>query len=221
MSKGDTESSEASRAADGGELGRRERKKLETRARIRDAAWTLFVTQGYEATTTKEVAAEAGIAAGTLFNYAPDKTDLLFMVFEERLRRCVDEAFVLLPPEGPLLGQLMALFGPLFAMYAEHPEVSAQFVRAIPGARGPNAQAVHGLTMAFVTRVAGLITDGQSRGELGAHVPPMLAAANFFSLYYGALQSWLSGMVTLEIALDPTLRSSLALHIRGLLPEEG
>ena len=37
-------------------LGRRERKKLETRRRISTAAFTLFVERGYEATTVESIA---------------------------------------------------------------------------------------------------------------------------------------------------------------------
>ena len=54
-------------------LGRRERKKLETRQRISTAAFALFVERGYEATTVEAIAERADVAKGTVFNYFPQK----------------------------------------------------------------------------------------------------------------------------------------------------
>src|SRR6185503_10345371 len=70
-------------------LGRREQNKLEKRERVRRAAWDLFTTKGFDATTTKDVAERADIATGTLFLYASDKKDLLFLVMHDRLERAV------------------------------------------------------------------------------------------------------------------------------------
>ncbi|MFG0251868.1 MAG: TetR family transcriptional regulator [Phycisphaerales bacterium JB038] len=50
--------------------------KLETQQRIVTAARKLFVEKGFDATTTRDLAAEAGIATGTLFNYFPAKEAL-------------------------------------------------------------------------------------------------------------------------------------------------
>jgi AcrR family transcriptional regulator len=43
--------------------------KLATEQRILEAAVRLFLADGWERTTTREIAAAAGIATGTLFNY--------------------------------------------------------------------------------------------------------------------------------------------------------
>lgn len=54
--------------------------KQETRQRILDASKSLFRTKGYDATTTRDIASEAGIATGTLFNYFPNK-EAIVMTF--------------------------------------------------------------------------------------------------------------------------------------------
>jgi AcrR family transcriptional regulator len=51
--------------------------KAITRERILETAQRLFAGQGYEATTTRDIAREAGIATGTLFNYFATKEDIL------------------------------------------------------------------------------------------------------------------------------------------------
>lgn len=47
--------------------------KAATRQRILDAAQQLFAVQGFETTTTRDIAQAAEIAVGTLFNYFPTK----------------------------------------------------------------------------------------------------------------------------------------------------
>ena len=193
----------------------RDDRKEDKRARLRDAAWFLFRKKGFAATTTKEIAARAGVASGTLFLYARDKADLLFLVFHERLSAAVDEGLRTLP-DAPLLEQLLHLFGGFFRVYEEAPEVARAFVKELPGADGPNAQQTNTLTMSLLVHVAGLVERAAKRGELQGDVPPMLLAQNAFALYFFALLSWLSGITTLETSLDPLLRSSLELQLRGL-----
>jgi AcrR family transcriptional regulator len=54
----------------------RQRKKAETRDRIRGCALRLFLEQGYEATTVEQIAAAAGVSHMTFFRYFPAKEDV-------------------------------------------------------------------------------------------------------------------------------------------------
>jgi AcrR family transcriptional regulator len=60
------------------ELGRRERKKQQTRQAISDVATALFLERGFDAVTVAEVAAAADVAVQTVFNHFPAKEDLFF-----------------------------------------------------------------------------------------------------------------------------------------------
>lgn len=201
--------------------GARERNKLDKRDRIRDAAWTLFAHKGFQQTTTTEVAEKAGVAKGTLFLYARDKDDLLLLVMHDRLAAATDEGFATMPGKGPLLAQLLHVFGTLYAMYAAQPAaLGASFVGILPLARGPNADRVNALTQAFLTRVSSLVRDAQGRGEVAAEVVPMLAAGNFFASYFMSLMAWIAGMApSIEMSLAQ-LEASLLLQMRGLQPEK-
>lgn len=52
----------------------------DTRTRILKAALQLFARQGYDATTTKDLAAAAGVAEGTLFRHFTNKKAILIEV---------------------------------------------------------------------------------------------------------------------------------------------
>lgn len=196
--------------------GSRSAQKEDTRERVRQAALELFSTVGFEETTTKAVAERAGVASGTVFVHAADKTDLLSLVMGRVLADAVDQGFADAPSEG-LLEQLLAVFGAVFAAYGKVPKLAAPFVRTLPNAKGPNSERVQEMTFEFLTRLAALIAAAQARGEIDETVPPLLLAQNVFALYFFALLSWISGYATPETALDPQLKMSLSLQLSGLM----
>ncbi len=53
------------------------------RKRIVEVSKELFMTDGYDQTSTKKIAKTVGIAEGTLFNYFEDKTELFFEAIYE------------------------------------------------------------------------------------------------------------------------------------------
>lgn len=67
------------------ELGRRERRKLETRKHIADSAMALFVFKGFDNVTVTEIAEQAGVSRMTVFNYFQRKEDIFFDRIEDGL----------------------------------------------------------------------------------------------------------------------------------------
>ncbi len=62
--------------------GRRTRDPIGKRRQIVTAAIKLFARQGFERTTTREIAEAAGVAEGTLYIHFPSKNDILFAFFK-------------------------------------------------------------------------------------------------------------------------------------------
>lgn len=66
--------------------------KTATRQRILDVCQRLFVEHGFEATTTRDIARDAGIGVGTLFNYFPTKESVARVLINDAYRQAA-EAF--------------------------------------------------------------------------------------------------------------------------------
>lgn len=62
--------------------GLREQKRRDTHQRIVDAALSLFLANGYEATTLDAIAANAGISRRTFFSYFKSKDDIVMSVMD-------------------------------------------------------------------------------------------------------------------------------------------
>jgi AcrR family transcriptional regulator len=192
----------------------RKEQKDQTRARVRQAALELFSTEGFDATTTKAVADRAGVATGTVFVHAKDKVDLLCLVMHDLLEEATREAFSSVPP-GPILAQLLHVFGKILAMYGRVPNLAAPFIKHLPGASGPNADRTNALTFEFLGHLSALIEDAKARGEIAQDVESLGLARNLFALYFFTLVSWLGGFVS-HAGITAALEQAFILQLRGL-----
>ena len=196
-------------------MSRRERRKEETLRRIEEAAWALFTTKGYEATSTRQIAEHADIAAGTLFNYFPEKRNLLIHLMQRRVDREADRAFAAMT--GTTLEQeLSQLFDALADCYAEERRLSRVFVKELLFTNGAERSECAAWTFALVRRIGALVERAKQRGELDPGVEPMSAAQQLFSAHYFGLVTWLGGTIPSRSAYEEQLGSSLRLLLRGL-----
>ncbi|MCD1161059.1 TetR/AcrR family transcriptional regulator [Peribacillus frigoritolerans] len=76
-----------------------------SKEKIRAAAMELFIKQGYYATSISDIAKQAGISKGLLYNYYKGKEELLSEMVEARIKQVVEvmeEAFTLNTPREQL-----------------------------------------------------------------------------------------------------------------------
>ena len=57
--------------------------RADTSSNILDSAKTLFASKGYEGTSTREIAEEAGLTVGAIYKYYPSKAALLEEITSE------------------------------------------------------------------------------------------------------------------------------------------
>jgi AcrR family transcriptional regulator len=133
------------------EPGLRERKKERTRLAIAEAAHRLFRERGFDAVTVAEVAREADVSEGTVFNYFPTKEELFYGQMEsfeaalvdavrerpagesvpEAFRRFVLEQSRGLAERADLIEAAMRVINASPALQAREREVVAQYTGAL------------------------------------------------------------------------------------------
>lgn len=194
---------------------RRERAYEQKRRRIAAAAGALFQQNGFEATTTDQIAAHADVAKGTLFLYAPTKARLLVLVFETELDTAVAEAFAEVDPNGAPVETLLRIFGRLLDVYERDLDLSRRFVQEalFIGAHDPPYSAA---LETFYARLGELIAGWQASGKLLPDAPPPIIAATTFAIYFATLLGRLRGAFPDAASRDAMLAAGLSLHFRGL-----
>ncbi|UFJ39031.1 TetR/AcrR family transcriptional regulator [Brevibacillus humidisoli] len=77
-------------------VNRKAKQGLETRQKLIEAALRVFSRKGFSASTTKDIAREAGVTDGLIYHYFQSKEQLLWVVLEQqtlnhKLREMVDQ----------------------------------------------------------------------------------------------------------------------------------
>ena len=172
--------------------GRRAAAKEATRERITAAALRLFASKGFDATTTKAIAAKARVAEGTVFNYFATKEDIALHFLEQEVDSAI--AAVRGNPrlhKAPLEEKLFALVQSQIEYLTPYENfIGAAFVRALrPSstlAFGVRATALRERYLAFVQE---LIEESLPRR--GANALAWAAPQAFWIYYLGVLLYWL------------------------------
>ena len=87
------------------------------RPQLLDAAACHFAESGYDAASMREIAAAAGMKAGSMYYYFPSKEDLLVAVHEEGIRRMSEEVLASLEGQsGPWIRLEVAMVTHLRAL---------------------------------------------------------------------------------------------------------
>jgi len=167
----------------------------------------------------QDIAARAGLAVGTLYNYFPSKPELVLALVREDTRAGAAAAEARSKEEpGDPVAHVAAVVDAVLAPFARHPrELWRELLRAALG--DPELGAGF---LAEDLRLVGVITrcleDLRARGALAESREPGRAAVAL----YGVFLSWFFVFVTRPEfdfdALRREVRAGIALVMEGLLP---
>jgi AcrR family transcriptional regulator len=173
--------------------GLRERNKLDKLNRIRSAALELFQAKGYEATTTKEIAEAADVAIGTVFMYANDKRDLLFLIFNDALDGVVDHAFSRVDSHQPLSLQAFEVFSHFYAAFHQQVLLARLLLRELVFfSEGKQAAQYMENRRRIIAQLQAMARKALASGAIHADGDVERIANTFFFLYSGEVRLWLS-----------------------------
>ena len=150
-------------------LSRRERKKMETRQALLQAAWTLFRDQGFDEATIQEITERADVAKGTFFNYFSSKDALLGEVLLWRfsqLHEALDTGRG--APDSPV-ARIKLLLRLLHEQMVDNWSLMQQAFVARLGQPPPNRHQAKQRLTGLLTE---LVREGQARGEIRDDVEP-------------------------------------------------
>jgi AcrR family transcriptional regulator len=197
--------------------GLRARNKLEKLRRIKDAAQTLFVAKGFDETTMREIAVRAGVGLGTIFLYAKDKRDLLFLTINEPLEQITEEAEGVFDPKAPLMDNLLAVARLHYRYFGRQPALARLALREMifydSGAQAASFQSTRERLIQLFGRT---VESAIKNAEIAPSEPPLFAGWTLFCIFQVELRRWLSSDVAQLRAGLSELERAFRILIVGL-----
>jgi AcrR family transcriptional regulator len=193
-------------------LGLREKNKIDKLRRIKVAARELFIAKGFDDTTTREIAQRAGVGIGTVFIYADNKRDLLFLVANDELAETTTKAEQGVSDQASCLENLLTIF-------RHQPELSRLMLREMTFYdSGRQADRFQATRERVIRLVEGVMKRALDRGMIRSSENAGFIGWVAFCIYQVELRRWLTDN---ELDIDEgiaALQRALQLFIQGLAP---
>lgn len=200
--------------------GLRDRQKQERERRIVKAAERLFARKGYAEVAMEDVAARAGLAVGTIYNYFPSKSTLLLAIVRretqsmlERGRKIVDH-----PPHHPI--EAVSAFTEIFLddFTRDDRRLWRELFGAAIAEPSTVGRRVFDADTQLVTQLATILEQYRVNGILAPDIEPIPAA----TVLYGVCLTWMTAYLlndelTAAMVRDE-IRRGTAIAIRGMFP---
>ena len=171
----------------------RELNRLDKLARIKSAAKDLFAELGFDRATTRDIARRAHVGLGTLFNYADDKRDLVFLIFNEELNAVTDVALAAPHPDQPLIEQLLAVFRVHYRWLGSKPALARILLQELTFySSGKQASTFLGIRKRLIDGIEQLIEKSQKDRKIKSSESAGLIARHIFFVYSASLRWWIA-----------------------------
>jgi len=192
--------------------GLREQNKIDKLRRIGEAARALFIEKGFDDATTREIALRAGVGIGTVFTYAENKRDLLFLIANDDLDEVSRNAEAGLRDDASCLDNLLGFFRLHYRFFARQPELSRLLLREMTFYDSGRQASRFLQTRERNIRVLGRIVEmAAEQGALRLAEKPDFVGWVAFCVFQVELRRWLMGK-TLNLA-DGMARLERALRV--------
>ncbi len=166
---------------------KREQKKLQTKARICNAAKQLFTEKGYESATIADITELAGVAKGTFFNYFDNKESLMLelhldWVSHELHNLSYDQS-------EPTISKILQIGAHLATKNQLNKKLARTLFQSIM-AHEKTLERHQQSLIETANVLQPLIQSGQKRGEIITDMSSHELAEAFSQAYYGAVMAW-------------------------------
>ena len=195
--------------------GRRERKRELTASHLSATAFRLFESQGYDAVSMEQIAAEADVAKATLYNYFPVKEALIAHRFREDIAAGMVERAPALAAFKDFDSRMRYLLRESAAWHTARMAYLPQYLRYLtsqarygehrPCDRRADAGGLEILTWMFAA--------AQSSGEVESRQSAVEIAWSFEYLLFGAMVAWLTNP---DIDLSTRFLAAFDLAMHGV-----
>ncbi len=184
---------------------RAEAERAVKRERILDAAETIFAAYGFFAARVSQIAAEAGVADGTIYLYFKSKDDLLISLFESRMERVNSMLATAITGKEPRIQLREFVRSYLTLVHAEPAAAEVLTIELRQSSKFMN-EYDNPRFADFLRVLAGIVAAGQQQGEFTSEIPPAVVARMIFGMLDELVTSWVLSLDKPIVASMPNKR---------------
>lgn len=178
------------------------------RAQLIQAAIALFSRIGYHQTTVKQVADLAGVSAGLVYQYVPDKQDLLFIALRHIVQRNLEEIPAALANVTDPLSRLHASIDAYTRVIAANREAVVLTYRETKSLKPEYIEVMKQLELDTNALIAQCIDECVNAGHLKQTNTELLVYRVIMGAHAWALKHWrLAKIVSLDDYLEQSIHS--------------
>lgn len=185
---------------------------------IIDAAYNLMVTQGYAATSMRQIADKAGLAPGSIYNHFSSKEEVFVAIIEER-----HPFLQIVPILNTVEGETIETFArnaahTLIAELGHHPEFLNLLLVEIVEFKGEHVPLVFEKMFPMVMQLAQRLTQMQGKMR---EIPPLVLARAFLGMFFSFFitELLLSRTTFMETQTD-ALNHFVDIFLHGIVIDE-
>jgi AcrR family transcriptional regulator len=183
------------------------------RLQIFDAASKLFLEQGYHETSMRQIAEAAGMGKSTLYDYFPNKAEILLFFTDQELGMTYETAAQIAEQEMPVSEKLRAIMRSLWTYLDQNRAMAALLTREVSRLDEGATQRLIQQRLKFRRILEHVIREGIRYGAFRL-VNPKLAASALHSLMTMPFYNWMRSGEEADIAAK--LDELLDLYLHGL-----
>jgi len=147
----------------------------DTALRVVRAARAAFAEHGYGGASMRAIAADVGVTAMALYNYAPSKAALLQLVFDETMTEVYGSLSEAVAGQESLVGEVHAILDRSGEILTDEPDLLHFLIRVILDRQQDELSGLELLAPPVTAFFDGLVGRAVSRQELAPRDGPRLA----------------------------------------------
>jgi TetR/AcrR family fatty acid metabolism transcriptional regulator len=166
------------------------KKIIDKRSIIVDAALKTFVKRGYPETKVAEIASEAGVAEGTLYNYFQSKEDLLLALFDEKWNQIINGIKNKISRLDDPNDKLKAMFSLVVMMFKKNRQLAELFMIDIKQSSIFLNNYTINRVVEFLDLIEEILNEGKRKGIYRKDLDTRVTKMIIFGAAQGILLSW-------------------------------
>jgi TetR/AcrR family fatty acid metabolism transcriptional regulator len=161
------------------------------REAILAAAQKVFARRGFHSARTLEIAREAGVAEGTLYNYFPSREDIFLSLFDDRWQTFIERIRLRTASLSDPNDKLKAIFSTALRIFVTNKSLAQiLLLETSPSSVFLNSRVALRLAD-FLDLIEEILIEGKRSGKYHHDLDPRVARMVIYGTVQGVLFSWM------------------------------